>query len=204
MTWDGLAISPQNSFRENQAYEIYDQIATGATGGRQRGHIFADGYFGLRIMTHHIGGENPLAETRRVAINMWLREMRYLGSYSDVPLVLSKHPTFPAAMGHAVVASSALNAEGKRVTTLASNRADIERGMYLSFVDGDKKRLFYVREKPADNQMVLFPSLTLESGDTLGRAVDIRVQMTAENPPDLYSANRNRIVYPQFNLIEVV
>lgn len=203
--WDGNAIShgSKRAFRTHQASPVYDQIATGAIGGRRRGHTFADGYFRLLLGTFPIGGLRASAETRRVALNEWMARMWEIGAYTDIPLTV-RYPTFPSNRGQAVVSSSALNSQGKRITTLSAARSDIEKGMYLTFVDGEEKRLFWVKEKPADNQMELFPRMELESGDALHRAVDIRVQWTEDNPTELYSTSPHQIINPVFNLIEVV
>ena len=205
VSWDGNAIShgAKNAFQTHQVSPVYDQIVTGATGGRRRGHAFGDGYFSLLLGTFPIGGLRAAAETRRVALNEWMASMWEIGAYTDIPLTV-RYPTFPSSQGHAVVSSSALNSQGKRITTLNSPRTDIEKGMYLTFVDGEDKRLFWVKKKPAGDQMELFPKLTLESGDTLQRAVDIRVQWTEDNPTDLYSTSPNQLINPVFNLIEVV
>ena len=199
VAWD-TAIAPQGSFREQLLTPVYDQVVSTSAVGRQRGHTYGDGYFTMTIETHHIGGESPNGFSRGRALNNWLMRMNALGAFSDLPLTPSLFPTFPAANGGGVVSSSMLDSQGQRVTTLNANRADILSSMYLSH----DNRLFFVLSKPSDNQLILFPSLTLSDGDVLNRALTFRGQLTNDNPPGAIAYTKSEIVYPRINLTEVL
>ena len=189
--------APQGSFREQLITSVYDQVASASAVGRQRGHSFGYGHFTMTVELHHIGGVSAKSSARAAALNRWLARMNALGAYSDIPIVRSLYPTHSGS--DAVVSSSMLDGAGQRVTTISANRSDITANMYLQ----SNNRLFVVMDKPAANQIVLFPSLALSNGDMLAPATTFRGRLTEDNPGAV-AYHKDTIEYPRLNFTEVL
>lgn len=193
-----------DAFLNQDILPSYDHHTSESAVGLGSGRRYGDGYFLMTIDTAGYSLYDDEGTRRAAAIRPWYSKMRQLGAFSLVPIVNGLYPTFPASQGSAVVSTSEINAEGVRITTIKTNRGDIKEDMYVSATVNNALRIFMVYAKPADNQMQLYPSITLKDGDVLNRATVMRCRLSRDNPNSLPAPTVGDAVYPSINLIEAL